>query len=382
MSTRSVMFALLIVSGLCQLAPQAKAESISFYIGTYTRKDSKGIYRSTFDSETGELSEAELVAETDDPSFLTIHPNGKFLYSVNETDDRRGLDKKPSGGVSSFKIEDSGKLTFLNEQASHGAAPCHLVTDKAGKYLYVANYTGGNVAAFRIEKNGRLSRILQVQQHTGSGKNKPRQSSPHAHSVNIAPSGKFAMVSDLGIDSIAIYELDSKTGKLKTSGGARMQAGSGPRHLAFHPTKDFAYVINELNLTITALSVDPKTGELLEIESESTIPDEEPGPGKSTAEIAVHPSGKFVYGSNRGPDSICVFSVDQATGKLTHVENESTQGKTPRNFVIAPGGKFLLAENQNSNTIVVFSIDQESGALEPTGHKIEVPSPVCIIFHQ
>ena len=359
-----------------------RGESVNVYIGTYTRGESKGIYRATFDTDSGELTETELVAETDDPSFLAIHPNGKFLYSVNETADRRGIDKKPSGGVSSFAIEESGKLKFLNEQPSHGAAPCHLVTDKAGKFLYVANYTGGNVAAFAIEPNGRLSQILQVVQHSGSGKNKQRQKGPHAHSINLSASGKFAMAADLGIDSIAIYKVDSESGRLTTSGGARLAAGSGPRHFAFHPTKNFAYVINELNLTITAFDFDPESGQLIDIETKSTIPDEEAGPGKSTAEIVVHPSGKFVYGSNRGPDSIAVFSIDQDTGKLTHVENESTQGKTPRNFAIAPGGKYLLAENQGSNTVVVFSIDQETGALEPTGTKIDVPSPVCIRFHK
>jgi 6-phosphogluconolactonase len=382
MLKRAVIHSLLVCLVSSIWATTARSDTVNVYIGTYTSGESKGIYRATFDTDTGELSAAVLVAETDDPSFLAIHPNGKFLYAVNETDDRRGLDKKPSGGVSSFAIEETGKLKFLNEQPSHGAAPCHLVTDKAGRFLYVANYTGGNVAVFAIENDGRLSQILQVIQHRGTGKNKKRQAGPHAHSINLDASGKFAMAADLGIDSIAIYSVDSESGKLKTSGGARLAAGSGPRHFAFHPTKNFAYVINELNLTITAFDFDPDTGQLIDIQTQSTIPNEEPGPGKSTAEIVVHPNGKFVYGSNRGPDSIAVFSIDQETGKLTHVENESTQGKTPRNFAIAPGGKYLLAENQGSNTIVVFSIDQDTGALNATGNKIEVPSPVCIRFHE
>ena len=235
-----------------QLSPPVQAESVTLYIGTYTRGDSQGIYKATFDTETGELSDADLAVKTDEPSFLAIHPNGKYLYCVNESDDRRGLDKRPSGGITAFSIQDDGTLKFINERASHGAAPCYLVTDKAGKNLYVANYTGGNVAAFAIENNGSLSQIKQVMRHQGSGKDKQRQSSPHAHSVNIDPSGKFAVAADLGIDSIAIYSINPKTGALKTSGGARMKAGSGPRHLAFHPTKNYAYVINELNLTITA----------------------------------------------------------------------------------------------------------------------------------
>jgi 6-phosphogluconolactonase len=348
------------------------------YFGTYTGAKSKGIYVSRL-SDDGKLSAPELVAETTSPSYLALHPKFKYLYAVGEVSNFKGA---KAGGVLAYAIDaKTGKLTPLNQQSSVGAGPCHVDVDAKGQVALVANYGGGSVAALPILKDGSLGEASSFIQHSGSSVNKSRQQGPHGHAINVDPSQRFAVACDLGLDKVLIYRLDAKNAKLTPNepAFATVAPGAGPRHFAFHPKGKFGYVINELNCTVTAFAWDSKRGALTEIQTLSTLA-HEMQKGYSTAEIYVHPSGKFVYGSNRGHHSIVVYSVDQKTGKLTLVEHESTQGKTPRHFGIDREGKFLLAENQDTHTVVVFRIDQKTGALTPTGQQIEIGSPVCAVF--
>ncbi|MEW6158331.1 MAG: lactonase family protein [Verrucomicrobiota bacterium] len=375
--------ALVLVSVHSLWSTQALAASkeMLVYFGTYTGAKSKGIYFSRLDLNSGQLSAPDLAAEIVSPSFVAIHPNGRFLYTANEVAQWNG---QPGGIVSAFAIDRaSGKLTLLNQQSSRGGGPCHLVVDKSGRAVLVANYGGGNVAALPIEKDGRLREASAFIQHTGSSVNPQRQKEPHAHSINVDPGNRFAVAADLGLDKLLVYRFDSAKGSLMANDPAfaSVAPGSGPRHFAFHPKGRRAFVINEMLCTITAFDFDPRRGALTELQTISTLPPEEKVQrGYSTAEIQVHPSGRFVYGSNRGHDSIVVCAIDQKTGQLTRVENEPTQGKTPRNFGIDPTGKFLLAANQNSDTVVVFRIDKNTGALESTGQSIPAPTPVCVKF--
>ena len=351
------------------------------YFGTYTRGDSgsKGIYVSRLNSESGKLSAPELAVETTNPSFVTLHPSKPLLYAVSEVS---GSDGKPAGAVSSFAINKaSGKLTLLNSQPSGGAGPCHVSTDSEGRCLLVANYSGGSCASLGIAEDGSLKPAASVIQHAGTSLNQKRQRGPHAHSANPGPNDRFAFVADLGIDKVQIYRLDPAAATMEAAGFVKVKPGSGPRHFAFHPSGKHAYVINELSLTITAFNFDAEKGTLTPIQDISTVPDNANRIGLSTAEVQVHRSGKFVYGSNRGHDSIAVFKVGE-DGQLSLIEIEPIQGETPRNFGIDPSGNFLLAAGQKSGTISVFRIDQESGELEFTGDKIEVGAPVCVKFYQ
>lgn len=366
--------------GVTGFPTNARGEEARLYVGTYTGSESgsKGIYTARLDLATGQIKDVEVAAELVNPSFLAIHPAQKFLYSVNEAD---AIDGKQGGAVTAFAIDPAGKLKRLNQQSSAGAGPCHLVVDGTGKCVLVANYGGGSIAALPIKADGSLGEASSRIQHTGSSVNKQRQESPHAHSINIDKGNRFAFAADLGLDKVLIYKLDAAQGKLTPNDppSAAVKPGAGPRHFAFHPNGKFAYVINEIDMTVTAFSYAADRGALEPIQTVPTIHDPYE-PRFSTAEVRVHPSGKFLYGSNRGHDTIVAFKIDQATGKLTHVENESTQGKTPRNFEIDPTGAFLLAENQDSGTIVVLKIDPATGELSPTGHSATVARPVCIRF--
>jgi 6-phosphogluconolactonase len=366
---------ILVLFSLTVIAAQA---DYLVYFGTYTGAKSKGIYASRM-SDDGKLSTPELVAETANPTYLALYPNGKFLYSIGEVSKFGG---KKSGSVSAFAIDPKdGKLTALNQQSSGGDGPCHIALDTKGQCVLVANYGGGSVEALPVNKDGSLGEPGTFVQHKGASVNKSRQERPHGHCILVDPSQKFALACDLGLDQVLIYKLDAKKATLTPNDPAfaAVAPGSGPRHLAFHPNGKFAYVINEMLCTMTAFSWDSKRGELKEIHTASTLPGELQK-GYSTAEVYVHPNGKFVYGSNRGHDSIVVFACDEKTGKLTLVEHQPTQGKTPRHFGITPNGKFLLAENQGSDSVVVFRIDQNSGKLTATGDKIEVGAPVCAVF--
>ncbi len=365
------------------ISSSAAAEGVSpnellVYVGTYTRgTKSTGIYRCKLNLNTGELQQLGVTSDVDNPSFLTIHPSGKLLYCVNEVGD---FDGTSSGAVSAFAISsDDGSLRFLNQQSSGGAAPCHLVVDQTGRHILVANYSGGSVASLPIDPAGKLGEITTLIQHQGSSVT-PRQQGPHAHSINLDSANRYAVAADLGLDKLLVYQFDAQQGTLSANAtpGIAITPGSGPRHFTFHPNGRFGYVINEMALTVTALAYNAQRGVFSTLQTIGTVPDDVDRAGLSTAEIRVHPSGKFLYGSNRGHDSIAVFRITPESGRLALVEIEPTQGKTPRNFFIDPTGTFLLAENQSSGTIVVFRIDQESGALTATGHSVAVPAPVCV----
>jgi 6-phosphogluconolactonase len=345
------------------------------YFGTYTAGKSKGIYRAMFDAVSGALGEPELAAETTNPSFLAIHPSRKFLYAVGELSGKKG------GAVSAFAIEPSGKLTMLNQQSTIGGGPCYVGLDNAGKHALVANYGGGSVAVFPIGGDGKLGESSAFVQHTGSSANPKRQAGPHAHSIFLDAGNRFAFAPDLGLDKVMIYKFDADKGTLDNAGFGQVAPGSGPRHFAFHPNGKFAYVINEMLCTVTAFRYDAARGALSEVQTITTLPaGETVQPGYSTAEIRVHPTGRFLYGSNRGHNTIAVFAIDAETGRLTLVQHEPTQGKTPRNFNLDPTGRWLLAAHQNSDNVVVFRVDLATGKLAPTGQSIEVGAAVCVKF--
>lgn len=368
---RSVLFLLLM------LASYVEANPIRVYVGTYTRQDSKGIYTFTLNTETGATSEPKLAAELVNPSFVAIH--GDSLFAVNEVSNM-GDGKRGVGGVTGFQIGESGELKKLNSQVSGGAGPCHLSVDHTGKCVVVANYGGGSVACLPIDDHGMLGEASTFIQHTGSSVNERRQSGPHAHSANIDSTNKFAVVADLGLDKLLVYKLDATDAKLTANDPAfvKSEPGAGPRHFNFHPSSKFAYANNEMTSSVTAYQFDNEKGVLTPLETYSTLP--EPVEGNSTAECLVHPNGKFVYVSNRGHNSIAMFSV-QDDGRLKAIGHESTQGEIPRNFGITPDGKFLLAANQNSGTVVVFKINPETGKLKATGNVLEIPTPVCVRFY-
>ena len=351
------------------------------FIGTYTGPKSKGIYRFAFDPATGALTGGELAAEAISPSFLAVHPSHRFLYAVNEVDDFGG---KRTGGVSAFALDPAtGKLTPLNSQPSGGDGPCHLVVDRAGKHVLVANYAGGSATVLPIGPDGRLGKATSVVQHHGSSVNKERQEAAHAHSINLDPANPFAVVADLGLDQVKVYKYDAQAGTL-TPGDppfVATAAGAGPRHFAFHPSAPFAYVINELNCTVLPLAFDAAKGTFTPMKAVTTLPGSF-SPEYTTAEVQVHPSGHFLYGSNRGHNSIAVFAIDPRSGELTAAGHQGHEIKTPRNFGIDPTGTFLIAANQDSDSLVVFRIDPKTGALTPAGHKVEVGSPVCVKFVQ
>jgi 6-phosphogluconolactonase len=344
------------------------------YFGTYTRGDSKGIYVSNWDAEEGKLSEPVLAGEIENPSFLELSEDGKFLYAVSEVADFKG-----GGAVNSFQVLEDGTLELINRQPTGGGAPCHLSISSDGKMVAVANYSGGNVASYRILEDGSLSEPVSIIQHEGSSVNPKRQKGPHAHSINFSKDDRFAYAADLGTDRIFRYAVDTENGNLTASGETVISAGSGPRHFAFRPDGKFGYVINELSLTIMGFSLEPQSGDLSMIESVSTLPPGTENQG-STAEVVCHPSGKYLYGSNRGHDTIVVFQINPDSGKLTYVENEPIQGETPRNFALSPDGSWLLAAGQKSNTVAVFSVAPETGELSFTENKISVDSPVCVRF--
>jgi 6-phosphogluconolactonase len=348
------------------------------YIGTFTNEKSKGVYAWRFRAETGALTSLGLVAETASPTFLAVHPNRRFLYAVNEVNRYEG---KPSGSVTAFAIDGAtGRLTLLNTVASRGTGPCHLAFDRKGQCLLVSNYAGGSVAAFPVRGDGRLGEASAFFQHSGTVALPERQGGPHAHCAIASPDSRFALVADLGLDEVLVYKLNAARASLQPNDPpfTKVHAGAGPRHLEFDPGGRLLYSINEIASSITSFSYDAGAGTLRELKTVSTLPEEFHGKN-STAEIAVHPSGKFVYGSNRGHDSIAVFAAD-GSGGLKLVQHVATQGKNPRNFAIDPTGKFLLAANQNSDNIVVFGIDGATGKLTPSGVVVESPSPVCITF--
>ncbi|MGI8467393.1 MAG: lactonase family protein [Pyrinomonadaceae bacterium] len=357
-----------------------KMKELLVYVGTYTSGESRseGIYVYKLNLENGALSHFHTVKNVIDPSYLEISEDRKNLYAVNETEEYEG---KKSGAVSAFAIDQkTGDLRFLNKLASLGGAPCYVSVSDNGKFVLVANYVGGNVAVFPVETNGNLGASVDLEQHSGSGPNKDRQEKAHAHSIVLDEKNRYAFSGDLGIDKVLIYRFDAQTGKLEANPAQnyyQTKAGAGPRHITFHPNEKFAFLICELASTVSSLAYDKKKGLLTKIQTVSTLPADFSGENTG-AEIHVSPSGKFLYGSNRGHDSIVVYKIDEKTGKLDFVEHTSTQGKTPRDFAIDPTGRFLLAANQNSASVVVFRIDEKTGKLAPTGNTAEISMPVCL----
>jgi 6-phosphogluconolactonase len=353
---------------------------ITLYVGTYTGPKSKGIYMMKLDPATGALTKPEVAGEVKNPSFLVIHPNNKYLYAIGEIDEFK--DKK-TGAISAFSIDSAtGKLTLINQQSSGGPGPCFVTVDGTGKNALLANYGGGSIEVVPLKDDGSLAEPTTFIQHIGSSVDQSRQKEPHAHSINLTPDNKYAIAADLGMDKLLVYKFDADKGTLTPSDPAftAIAPGQGPRHFVFHPNGKWAYNCNEMGLTARAFSYDGDKGTLTEMQSLSTLPDDANRKGASTAEVQVHPSGKFLYVSNRGHDTIAIFTIDQATGKLTAAGHQSSGGKTPRNFRIDPTGNYLLAANQGSDNIVVFRIDQSSGGLTATGATAEVGAPVCIKF--
>ena len=348
------------------------------YVGTYTAGESEGIYVYRMDPATGALSLLSATGGIENPTFLAISPAGRHLYAVSEVGDTRG---EPKGSISAFAIDArTGGLAFLNKQPTMGDGPCHVTIDPNGRYTFVANYRSGSVAMFRVEPNGQLEPACDFVQHEGSSIDPVRQSGPHAHSITPDPNNRFAIVADLGIDRVLSYRLDRLSGSLAVAGEPyATRPGAGPRHLDFHPNGRYAYLINELDSTVTALTYDGATGSLAEINTLPALPDGFEGTSHC-ADIHVSADGRFVYGSNRGDDSIVVYNIDSATGAIALAGHHLTDGSTPRNFAIDPSGKWLLAANQNSGTIVSVGIDAESGRLMPGGDTAQVPRPVCLNF--
>ncbi len=367
-----------VLLGMLVMAGSLLAADYDVYVGTYTKGDSRGIYRLRLNGTTGQLTAKALSATSQNPSFLALHPTGKYLYAANELG--------PVGRVSAFSISpDSGALTFLNDASAQGDGTCHLTVDKTGRHLLAANYGGGSVAVFPILADGRLKESSDFVQHKGSSLDPKRQKGPHAHGIYVDEANRHVYVPDLGLDQVVIYKFNVASGKLTPADPAAgtVTPGSGPRHFALHPKADFAYVINEMTCTVTAFSRDEKSGALTEIQSISTLPEGVTVlPAFSTAELEMHPTGKFLYGSNRGHDSIVVYAVDAKTGQLTLAQHIPTGGKTPRNFAVSPDGKWLIAANQSSGNLVVFKIDPKTGKLSETGNSAAVPNPVSIVYRK
>jgi 6-phosphogluconolactonase len=361
---------------------QATRDGPIVYIGTYTqilphvRGTAEGIYAYRLDSATGALHYLSTAAGVTNPSFVAVDRERQHLYAVQEMEH---YEHDPGGAVSAFAIDPRTRaLTPINHQHTHGAHPCYVGVDHSGRWLLAANYSGGSVSVFPIEAGGAIGPATAVVQHHGPA---THHDGPHPHSAASTPDGAYVLAPDCGLDRIAIYRLDLARGTLAAHDvpWVALPPGAGPRHLAFHPGGDHVYCINERNSTLTAFAYEPGQGVLREIQTLSTLPEGFVGPN-TCADIHIDPAGRFVYGSNRGHDSIAIFAVDTGTGTLEPRGHTATAGRTPRNFAIDPTGAFLLAANQDSNTVVTFRIDQASGALNATGQITEIPSPVCVCF--
>ena len=363
-------------------APSAASDADMYvvYVGTFPSPTSKGIYSFRFDAAMGKATPAvaTLTAEAPKPGTLALHPNKKFLYSANETDAYNG---RASGSISAFAIHEDGRLELLNTQASGGKGPCYVYVDPSGRCALVAHYNGGCISTLPIGPDGRLGEVATFIQHTGSSVNPQRQTHAYSHWIGTDAANRYALVCDLGLDKVFSYRFDPAKATLVPNEPpfATVKPGSGARHLVFHPNGRWVYVINEMGSTMTVFNYDAAKGALQEIQNISTLPADFTRPS-TCAEVAVHPNGRFIYGSNRGHDSIVVYAVDEISGKLTLLQHQSTRGETPRGFTLDPTGRWLLAGNQSSNNIYVFRVDPQTGRLTPTEEKIEVGSPSCMVF--
>jgi 6-phosphogluconolactonase len=380
-TTCQIAFAVLASLLLPAAAAAAGSGEYFVYVGTYTRDQSKGIYAYRFQPSSGKVTPIGLVAETPNPSWLSVHPSQRYLYAANESE------LKPEPGklsnVTSFAIDrKTGKLTLLNRVSTGGLGPCHLSLDKAGKWLMLANYRSGSVAVLRVQPDGRLGDATAFIQHQGSSVNPKRQEGPHAHCIIPSPDERFVLTTDLGLDQVLVYPFEAAKGTLSPNQPpfAKVAPGAGPRHFAFDPTGRFVYVNNELGNTVTVFSYQPAKATLAEIQTVPALPKGFSG-SSSTAEIQVDRAGRFLYVSNRGHDSIAIFAIDAKKGTLTPVEHVLTQGRTPRNFSLDPTGAYLFAANQNTNNVVVFRVDAKTGHLSPSGQVLEgAAQPVSVLF--
>lgn len=356
---------------------QSKTDTYWMLVGTYTKADDGGVFVCQFHTKDGSIQRVGNSGNVTNPSFLAVAPNYEHVYAVSEISNFNG---EKSGALASFVFDrKAGLLRKLNEQPTKGQGPCYVTVDDSGKWVLAANYGSGNVSVFPVNDDGTLAPVSDVHQHEGSSVNSRRQEGPHAHCIVLAPDNRFVFSADLGTDEIVCYKFNRENGKLIPQPAVKAAPGAGPRHFTFHPNGKLAFLIQELNSTITSYSYEADSGTLTEVQTVSTLPEKFAG-NNSCADIHVHPNGKFVYGSNRGHDSIVIFAVDKDSGEMTYVGHEPTRGETPRNFAIDPTAQFLLAENQKSGTVHVFRIDAETGKLTHTGNSAEIPTPVCIKF--
>jgi 6-phosphogluconolactonase len=361
-------------ASLIALAASALATAASSEYLTFIGNFGTAIPAFKLDTASGKITSLGNEATTKTPAWMTISPNGKFLYAINEQAD----------SVSAFALDvTSGKLTPLNQVPTQGKGPCHVAIDHTGRAIFVANYGSGSLESFPIKPDGSIGDRVSFIQNEGSSENKDRQKGPHAHSANISPDNRFLILADLGLDKLLVFKIDPATAKLTPNNPAftSIKPGSGPRHFVFSPNAKFGYVIDEMGNTIIGFSYNKKKGTLKEIQSVSTLPADNPGTNNTTAEIYMSSDGRFLYGSNRGVGTIAVYSVDKSTGKLTKVQDASSGGTTIRSFGIDPTGNFLLAGLQEKNTVVEFRRDKSTGKLTLTGEKVDTETPVCVIFH-
>ncbi len=357
------------------ITAQAQSAKERMYVGTYSLRGSEGIYVYEFDRKVGTMKPVQAVSNAKSPSFLAIHPSGNYLYSVNE-----GADKL--GGVSAYAIDKAtGKLQFLNGQSSLGGGPCHISIDQTGKTAFVSNYGGGSLAVLPINADGTLRAPTDSVQDAGTGPNTQRQEHAHVHSATLAPDNRFVYVADLTTDKLNIFDVDAKASTVKPASTpyASVKPGSGPRHFTFHPNGKYAYLVEELTSTVAVFSRNAQTGALTLLDDNvKTLPADFTGQNTS-ADIHIDPSGKFLYQSNRGANTLAIFAIG-TDGKLTKVGDQPTEGKTPRNFLIDPKGDFVFVAHQDSDNITIFKRDQKTGKLTYTGQSVKVPAPVCVLM--
>lgn len=379
MKTR-IFLGLVILSLLNSCNSDSKSDKIRFFIGTYSQSSDEGIFYAEFDWKNSKLEIINSTTGISNPSFLSIDPKGNFLYSVSEVND---FNEESSGGIFAFKInQKDGALTKIDSIESGGAHPCHLSIHPSGNFLYVANYSGGNISSAQISSSGGFLPGIKTMQHLGSGPDKSRQEKAHAHSANLSSDGNFLYACDLGIDQVVAYSINPSNGQLKPSEPASLSIspGSGPRHMAIDNERKIAFVINELNSSITSCRINLETGALTAMNTTTTLPEGFQGENYC-ADIHIHPDKNLVYASNRGHNSIAVFKFDTKDGSLILLQHHSTLGDWPRNFAIDPSGLFLFVANQKSDNVVVLKLDQNSGLLSETGMAISINQPVCVVFH-
>ncbi|MGI9455850.1 MAG: lactonase family protein [Aeoliella sp.] len=364
---------LVLLAFLTLMSPAVLAQRMEQRMLIGTNAMEMGIYACELNTETGEMSDAKAVGDAPRPGYLALHPTLPLVYAVTSEP------LEPNGGVRAFRLASrDSKLILLGAHSTGDVGATHLAVAPEATSLVVVHYSGGSTTRMRLSSTGSIGSESPLVKHEGSSVNVSRQEQPHAHGVAFDADGRFACVADLGTDEVIVYRLAGGR-QLKRSSAWKAKPGAGPRHLAFHPNGKWLYCINELDSTMSVLTFDGDAGQLSELQTLSTLPEDFDGEN-STAEVIVHPSGKFVYGSNRGHDSTAVFSVAASTGHLTLVETEPTGGGHPRFIGLDPTGSFLIAANRDSDNLVSFHVDKKTGALEPTGFETSVPTPVCVVF--